>query len=104
MNALQILAESGGSACGLEVFGYGGATHLTTSKAITTSAGATWAGWTMNALDAVPNIVGLNAIFAPHRFLTSLLASPLLLAPTGFEHLSPHTWQNGMWKALNRTY
>ena len=104
MNALKILAESGGSACGLEVFGYGGATHLTTSKAIASSAGATWAGWTMNALDAVPNIVGLNAIFAPHRFLTSLLASPLLLAPTGWEHLSPHTWQNSMWRAFNRTY
>jgi len=104
MNALKTLVESGGSACGLEVFGYGGATHLTTSKAIASSAGATWAGWTMNALDAVPNIVGLNAIFAPHRFLTSLLASPLLLAPTGWEHLSPHTWQNSMWKAFNRTY
>lgn len=103
MNALKTLVESGGSACGLEVFGYGGATHLTTSRAITTSAGATWAGWTMNGLDAVPNIVGLNAIFAPHRFLTSLIASPLLLAPTGFERLSPHTWQDSIWKAFNHT-
>ncbi|MFM8618031.1 MAG: RHS repeat-associated core domain-containing protein, partial [Opitutaceae bacterium] len=32
MNALKALVESGGSACGLEVFGYGGATHLTTSR------------------------------------------------------------------------
>ncbi len=104
MNALKALADAGGSACGLQVFGYGGATHLTTSKSIVSWSGATWAGWTMNGLDAVPNIVGLNAIFAPHRFLTSLLASPLLLAPTGLEHLSPHTWQNSIWKAFNRTY
>ena len=57
----------------------------------------------MNGLDAVPNIVGLNAIFAPHRFLTSLLASPFLLAPTGLERLSPHTWQDNIWKAFNHT-
>ena len=84
--------------------GYGGATHLTTSRAVVASAGARWAGWTINALDAVPNIVGLNAVFAPHRFLTSLLASPLLLAPAGWERLSPHTWHDGIWKVFNHVY
>ena len=93
-----------GQAPGLSVFGYGGATHLTTSRAVVASAGARWAGWTINALDAVPNIVGLNAVFAPHRFLTSLLASPLLLAPAGWERLSPHTWHDGIWKVFNHVY
>jgi hypothetical protein len=104
MNALRSLAEAGGQAPGLGVFGYGGATHLTTSRAIVGSAGARWAGWTINGFDAVPNIVGLNAIFAPHRFLTSLLASPLLFAPAGWERLSPHTWHDGIWKVFNHTY
>jgi hypothetical protein len=104
INALRSLAEAGGQAPGLSVFGYGGATHLTTSRAVVASAGARWAGWTINALDAVPNIVGLNAVFAPHRFLTSLLASPLLLAPAGWERLSPHTWHDGIWKVFNHVY
>ena len=104
MNALRSLAKAGGQAPGLGVFGYGGATHLTTSRAIVGSVGARWAGWTINGFDAVPNIVGLNAIFAPHRFLTSLLASPLLLAPAGMERLSPHTWRDGIWKLFNHTY
>jgi RHS repeat-associated protein len=104
MNALRALTESGGAVSELGIFGYGGATHLTTSRAIVASAGARWAGWTINGFDAVPNIVGLNAVFAPHRFLTSLLASPLLLAPAGMERLSPHTWHDGIWKFFNHTY
>ncbi|AHF90391.1 type IV secretion protein Rhs [Opitutaceae bacterium TAV5] len=104
MNALSHLASKGVSMAGLNVYGYGGATNLLTSRAIVKSVGANWAGWTINAFDAVPNIVGLNAVFAPHRFITSLAAAPFLFSPTGHEVMSPHTWSTGIWDPFNHTY
>jgi hypothetical protein len=87
---------------GLQVYGYGGATNIVTSRLIVNRAGATWAGWTVNPFDAVPNIVGMNGLFAPHRFATSLIGAPLLF---GSPSLSAHTMSSGsIWSPFNYTY
>jgi hypothetical protein len=102
MNGLQAVHRMGRSVGGLAVRGYGGATNILTSRLIVNSVRATWSGWTINPFDAVPNIVGLNALYAPHRFITSTLASPLLFASA---RLSPHTMQYGsIWSNFNVTY
>lgn len=104
-NALAEVGRRGGALQGLSLKVYGGATNVLTSNMIAHSVRANITTWTMNAFDAVPNIAGLNALYAPHRFVTSLLASPFLFAGSA---LSPHSSSTGtgktFWSIFNSTY
>jgi len=74
----------------LKVFMNGGAVN----KLITKKMGVNLARFEAHSLDAVPNIVGFNAITTPNpfRLIGSLISSPLL--GIGGEW-SPHTYSGG---------
>lgn len=106
VDALQQLASAGTNLNGLTVSAYGGAENVLVAKAAVSAVGASWGGWVVNSFDLVPNLAGGNALLAPWRMLTSIVASPFVFNAN--PATSPHSIMtangNTIWSAFNTTY
>ncbi|MES2664422.1 MAG: RHS repeat-associated core domain-containing protein, partial [Pseudomonadota bacterium] len=93
-NALMLLHTQGVDVAGLKVSMHGAAVNKISTQILFNRMDVNMIGFNAHALDAVPNILGYNALTIPnpYRLVGSILASPLLFK--GGEW-SPHTNPGG---------